>query len=199
TADLRVHLYDGRVFHLAKVVYKEPELDVALLKIDGVSKLPYFDIAKAAAAPLAESGDWVLAFSNQFNIATRDEPMSVQRGVIEAYATLHGRRGIFEAPFGGEVYFPDAIANNPGAAGGILTNRRGELLGLIGRELKNTLSDTWINYAIPVQAKVEAIRDEQEKPATVTLADFVREGMAGKWKTIVAVNKNNREAGDGYT
>jgi serine protease Do len=199
TADLRVHLYDGRVFHLAKVVYKEPELDVALIKIDGVDKLPHFDFAKAAAAPLAETGDWVLAFSNQFNIATRDEPMSVQRGVIEAYATLHGRRGIFEAPFGGEVYFTDAIANNPGAAGGILTNRRGELLGLIGRELKNTLTDTWINYAVPVQAKVEAVRDEKQKPVTVSLADFVREGMAGKWKTIVAVNKKNREVGDGYT
>ena len=199
TADLRVHLSDGRVFHQGRVVYKEPELDIALVKIDGVENLPYFDIARAAAAPLAETGDWVLAFSNQFNIATRDEPVSVQRGVISAYAALHGRRGIFGAPYGGEVYFIDAVANNPGAAGGVITNRRGELLGIIGRELKNTLSDTWINYAIPVQARVEAIRGEKDKPVKVSLTDFVREGMAGTWKTIIAAKTKNRELGDGYT
>src|SRR5436309_15372269 len=34
TTDLRVHLYDGR-FHHAKVIAKEPELDIALVKIDG--------------------------------------------------------------------------------------------------------------------------------------------------------------------
>src|SRR3982074_1789784 len=31
TTDLRVHLYDGRLYH-AKVVAREPELDVALVK-----------------------------------------------------------------------------------------------------------------------------------------------------------------------
>src|SRR5215470_10884200 len=33
TTDLRVHLYDGRSYH-AKVVAKEPELDIALVKIE---------------------------------------------------------------------------------------------------------------------------------------------------------------------
>ena len=80
----------------------------------------------------------MLAFSNQFKIALRDEPMSVQRGVIAALADLRGRRGVFDAPFTGDVYFLDAIACNPGAAGGIVTNRKGELLGILGRELKDT-------------------------------------------------------------
>jgi serine protease Do len=200
TADLRVHLYDGRIY-IANVVYKEPELDLALLKIeerDGkVDKLPYFNFAKAAAAPVAEPGTWVLAFSNQFNIATRDEPMSVQKGVIQAHTALHGRKGIFRAPFEGEVYFLDQITNNPGAAGGPITNTRGELLGIIGRELKNTLSDTWINYALPVQAKVEARRDESEKVVTVTLDEFVRDGMARKWKTLL--RPPGRQIANGYT
>jgi serine protease Do len=195
TVDLRIHLHDGRIYH-GRVVYKEPELDVALCKFDGADKLPYYDFAKAAAGPLAEPGDWVLCFSNQFNIATRDEPLSVQRGAISAYTELRGRRGIFQPPFNGDVYFLDAIANNPGAAGGAITNRRGDLLGLIGRELKNTLSDTWINYAIPVQAKVEALRGD--KTVTVSMADFVRDGMAGKYKVVEHVKKT-KEAGDGYT
>lgn len=181
TSDLRVHLYDGR-FYQARVIAREPELDLALVRIDSddVDFLPHYDIAKSAVGPLAEPGDWILAFSNQFKIATRDEPMSVQRGVIAAYAELRGRRGIFEAPFSGEVYFVDAIANNPGAAGGAIVNRKGELLGIIGRELKNTLSDTWINYAVPVQAKVEIQRDE--KLTTIDVVTFVKEAIAGSYK-----------------
>src|SRR5262245_50782267 len=119
TPDLRVHTHDGRFFR-AKVLVKEPELDVALCQIDTeVDNLPYYDIAKEAKRPLAGPGDWVLAFSNQFQIATRDEPMTVQRGVVAAYTKLHGRRGVFDAPYTGEVYFIDAITNNPGSAGGV--------------------------------------------------------------------------------
>lgn len=190
TTDLRVHLYDGRFYH-AKVLAKEPELDAALVKIEGnVSGLPYFDMAAAAARPAGQAGDWVLAFSNQFQIATRDEPMSVQRGVIAAYTELRGRRGVFEAPYNGEVYFVDAIACNPGSAGGILTSRKGELLGILGRELKNTLTDTWINYAVPIQAKAEIQRDD--KTVTVTMAAFVREAIAGTYKQGERRKKEDR-------
>src|SRR5207248_1279546 len=57
TRDLRVHLSDGRRYH-AKVLFIEPELDVALVKIDTKEKLelPYFDIASEAKKPLAEPG-----------------------------------------------------------------------------------------------------------------------------------------------
>jgi len=150
TQDLRVHLYDGRRFEKVKVLYVEPDLDAALLKIDKVEDLPYFDIVQAAKAPLAQPGDWILAYSNQFQIATRDEPMSVQRGVIAALSKLQGRKGVFDAPYTGEVYVIDAITNNPGAGGGALTTRKGKLLGMIGKELRNTLTDTWINYAVPI-------------------------------------------------
>jgi serine protease Do len=180
TSDLRVHLYDGRFYH-AKVLAKEPELDAALLKIEeDVEGVPCFDFAEASSRPLAMAGDWILAFSNQFQIATRDEPMSVQRGVIAAHAELRGRRGVFDAPFTGEVYFLDVIACNPGSAGGIITNRKGELLGILGRELRNTLSDTWINYAVPVQARAEIQREG--KTVIVDMATFVKEAMAGTYR-----------------
>jgi len=200
TQDLRVRLADGRFFHNCKVVAREPDLDVALIKIDdkAVDKLAHFNISQAATAPLAQNGDWVLAFSNQFQIATGNEPMSVQRGTIQAYTELRGRRGIFQAPYNGEVYFIDAIICNPGAAGGAVTNRRGELVGIIGREIKNTLSDTWINYAIPIQAKVELLFEDKEKAVMVSLADFVRKGMDGTYK-ISKGRPKDREAGDGYT
>jgi serine protease Do len=168
TPELLVHLWDGRRLR-AKVVVTEPELDASLIKIEKVDDLPFFDVAKAAKAPQAQPGDWVLAFSNQFEIATREEPMSVQHGVIAAYQKLHGRRGIFEVPFSGDVYVIDAITNNPGAGGGAVTTLKGELIGIVGKELKNSLSDTWINYAVPVQS----------------LASFVEKGRKGEYKPIV--------------
>lgn len=184
--NVRVHLHDGRKIENVKVLATEPELDVALLKIDGVDNLPYFDLAQAAKQPLAEAGDWILAFSNQFEIATRDEPMTIQRGTISSYSKLHGRRGIHDATFQGDVYFLDAITNNPGAAGGALTNRKGELLGIIGKELQNKLTDIWINYAVPIQAKVEVPdKDKPDQKRTVSIVDFIRLGIDGKYQRIV--------------
>jgi serine protease Do len=194
TVDLRVHLYDGRFFH-AKVVAKEPDLDVALVKLEEkIDNLPYFDFATEADRALAPVGTWIMALSNQFQVATRNEPMSVQHGVIAAYTDLRGRRGVFEAPFQGKVYFLNVIACNPGAAGGIVTDRKGHLLGIIGRELKNKLSDTWINYAVPIQSRTEIIRDG--KTVNVSMADFVKEAMEGKYKQ--GKKKEVVKGGGGY-
>src|SRR5262245_16921859 len=122
-----------------------------------------------------------------------------------AYTKLAGRRGVFEFPYTGDVYVTDMIMNNPGAAGGALIDRKGNLLGIIGREIKNSLSDTWMNYAIPVTAKVdirfrETVKDkdgkdkEEEKSVSVTLADFVAKGMKGEYKPV---KREARPIGEG--
>ncbi len=195
TQDISVHVYDGRLYR-AKLVSREPELDVAMLQIeDEVNFLPHFDFGAAAAGPLAEPGDLMLAFSNCYKIATRDEPMTMQRGVVAAYTDLRGRIGMFDAPFGGEVYFVDTVISNPGAAGGAVTNRKGELRGIIGREYKNKLSDTWINYAIPIQTAVEIQRDE--KPVKVSMSSFVDLSIRGKYKPSDDREKGKKDKG-GY-
>jgi serine protease Do len=172
TADLRIHMADGTRYH-GKVVAREPELDVALVKIDKKVDLEkWFDIEAAVKRPAAEPGTGILAFSNQFQIALRDEPMSVQRGVIAAYSKLYGRLGVFEATYRGNVYVIDAITNNPGAGGGAITNRKGELLGMIGRELRNELTNTWINYAIPFNSTAEVL-DKDGKKLVVGVMDVV--------------------------
>jgi serine protease Do len=167
TQDLRVHTHDGHRLH-AKVIVVEPELDIALCKIiEKVDDLPYFDVPEAAKKSIASAGTNVLAFSNQFQIATLDEPMSVQRGVVAAYSKMSARKGVAEAPYNGEVYFSDAITNNPGAAGGAFTTRKGELLGIVGKELKNVLSETWVNYAMPIQAKIEIHNGDQVRTVSI--------------------------------
>jgi serine protease Do len=190
TQDLRVHLYDGTRYH-AKVIAIEPELDVALVKIGDdkvkIEDQPYFDVFEAAKRAPVEPGTGVLAFSNEFQIATRDEPMSIQRGVISSYSKLYGRIGIFEATYKGDVYVVDAITNNPGAAGGALTTRKGELLGLIGKELRNELTNTWINYALPINARI-TVPQEDGKSATVSILDLVEKKE--KYKPLNPGKKN---------
>ncbi|NIP85303.1 MAG: hypothetical protein GTO03_06995, partial [Planctomycetales bacterium] len=140
-----VILDDGRRFE-SELVGADPQLEIALLKLPA-RDLPYFDLSNVARAGV---GQRVLAFSNLFKVATGDEPVSVQRGVIAAITQLSARRGVFQTPYSGPVYVTDALTNNPGAAGGALTNLRGELLGVVGKELRNAQDNTWLNYSLPI-------------------------------------------------
>ncbi|HUQ71827.1 MAG TPA: S1C family serine protease [Planctomycetaceae bacterium] len=158
-----VVLDDGRRFS-GKVLGAEPALDLAVLKIDA-EDLPHFDLTKETAT--AGPGARVLAFSNVFKVATGDEPVTVMHGVISAVTTLSARRGVFDAPYSGPVYVVDAVTNNSGAAGGVLTTRDGRLLGLLGKELKNNATHTWLNYVVPIgqlRTPMEEIVTGQFKP-----------------------------------
>lgn len=146
TDPIIVHLGDGRRFE-GSVKGADPHLELALVKIDA-QDLPHFDLDKGAEA---RPGQRVLAFSNLYNVATGDEPVSVQHGLISARTRLEARRGTFKTSYRGEVYVLDAVTNNPGAAGGALVNHQGELLGMLGKEMKNSLNNTWLNYSVPVE------------------------------------------------
>ena len=140
-----VVLDDGRRYP-AKLVGADPNLGVAVLKFESSGGLPYFDLnAATEAAP----GDRMLAFSNMFRVAAGDEPVSVMHGNVLATAPLAARRGRLGVRLDAPVYFLDAVTNNPGAAGGIVTTLDGAPLGMIGRELQGEATETWINYAIP--------------------------------------------------
>jgi serine protease Do len=162
-----VTLNDGRKFE-AKLVGADPRLELAVLKIEA-TELEHFDLATSATA---EAGTRVLAFSNLFGVATGDEPDSVQHGVIAVKTRLDARRGVFETPYHGPVYVLDAMTNNPGAAGGALTNQQGDLLAMLGKELRSAANNIWLNYAIPIDqlgASVDQIlagkfRPGEDKP-----------------------------------
>ena len=147
--DVTVVFDDGRRFE-AKLVATDPLTEIALLKFDsGKDPLPFFDLA---TSPAAEPGARVLAFSNLFGIATGDEPVSMLQGIISAVAPLEARRGAYDTPYRGDVFVVDAAANNPGAAGGALTDAQGRLLGMLGKELRSNVTGTWLNYALPTAA-----------------------------------------------
>jgi serine protease Do len=146
SGDVSVVLNDGRRF-AARFLKGDPNRDLAVLKIEGENlELPFFDLREVADA---SPGTRVLAYSNMFKVAAGDEPVSVVHGVVAARARLSARRGAYGAAYEGPVYIVDAVTNNPGAAGGALTTLDGRLIGMIGRELRNTDSNTWVNYAVP--------------------------------------------------
>lgn len=150
-----VVLDDGRKFE-GKILGAEPPLDLAVLKIP-VEDVPYFDLVTETAT--AGPGARVLGFSNMFKVATGDEPVSVVHGVVSAQTRLAARRGAYDIPYSGQVYIVDAMTNNSGAAGGVLTTRDGRLLAMIGKELRNSLSNTWVNYAMPIGDLKTAIEE----------------------------------------
>jgi serine protease Do len=142
---------------MARHVASDPLTEIAVLKFDpGRDKLPYFELSQAATA---EPGTRVLAFSNLFGIATGDEAVSMLHGVVAVRAPLEARRGAFATNYRGEVYVVDAAANNPGAAGGALTDANGRLLGMLGKELRSSLTGSWLNYALPVAAFAPTVEE----------------------------------------
>jgi serine protease Do len=154
--EVTVVLDDGRRF-AAKYVATDPLTEIALLKFDcGDEVVPHFDLVAAAKA---EPGARVLAFSNLFGVAVGNEPVSMLHGVVSTIAPLEARRGAFATNYRGDVYVVDAAANNPGAAGGALTDSRGRLLGMLGKELRSNTSGTWLNYALPVAEFAPTVDD----------------------------------------
>jgi len=104
-----------------------------------------------------EAGARVLAFSNLFGVATGNEPASVQHGTVSVKTRLEARRGAFDTPYHGPVYVLDVVTNNPGAAGGALLTRQGELAAMLGKELRNAQNNTWLNYAVPISELRESV------------------------------------------
>lgn len=159
TDDLVVLLDDGRKFR-PELVGTDPVRELALLKLSVEEEmLPFFDLDHPARA---EVGDRVMALSNLFGIATGDESVSVLQGVVSAVAPLDARRGVFASRNQQSVYIVDAYANNPGAAGGALVDWHGDLLGLLGKELRSNVTGTWLNYALPVETFVGSVHNMVE-------------------------------------
>lgn len=147
TEVITVRLHDGRRFE-AEFVGADPQAEIAILKID-VQIQDYFDWKQPVDLTV---GDRVLAFSNLYGIATGAEPTSVLHGTVSAVWELSARRGTFKTPFQGKVYVLDAMTNNAGAAGGALTDREGNLAGILGKELRNAEQNIWLNYALPIDS-----------------------------------------------
>ena len=127
---IQVRLSDGRRF-TARLLGKDNRVDLALLKIDGVSKLPALRLGDSNRLRV---GEFVLALGHPFGLEH-----SVSFGIVS-------RKGapLFVASPGFDFVQTDA-AINPGNSGGPLVNMAGEVVGVNSAAALNGS----IGFAIP--------------------------------------------------
>lgn len=153
--EVKVALSDGREFE-SKVLLKEEEVDLAILKIDAPEPFPTVAIGDSDAL---EVGDLVLAIGNPFGVG-----QTTTSGIISALARSH----IGVSDFGFFIQTDAAI--NPGNSGGALINMRGQVIGINTAIFSRSGGSIGIGFAIPsnmVNAVVAAAKsgsDRFERP-----------------------------------
>jgi serine protease Do len=159
---IRVVTADG-VTHQATIVRRSEPLQSVLLKID--AKTPaWFDLPKK---PAAQQGDWVLSVSNLFQVADGKEELSVNLGVVSLRTPIEARHRTQDSPYQADALLVDAITSNPGAPGGAVVDADGKLVGMIGKILESTNTNTRINYAIPADLLYPFVHEQTGDVAIV--------------------------------
>lgn len=131
---IQVQLADGRVAE-AKVVGRDPDTDLALLRID-LPDLPSIRLGRSDALAV---GDIVLAIGN---------PIGLSQTVTQGIVSATGRAQLGLATF--ENFIQTDAPINVGNSGGALINSRGELVGINTAVIAKTLGVEGIGFAIPV-------------------------------------------------
>ncbi len=141
---VRVALPDGELV-TASVLRRDRQYQLALLKIPN-STPNFFELSNE---PVGEKGDWVVALSNAFMVAEREEPMSATLGIISLSTSIEARLNKDSLAYRGELVLIDAITSNPGAGGGAVVTSDGKLVGTIGKVINSSETNTRLNYAVP--------------------------------------------------
>lgn len=144
--NISVVLNDNREFD-AKLVGRDPNTDIALLKIDA-KDLPTIPWGNSDALKL---GEWVLAVGNPFNLTS-----TVTAGIVSA----KGRNlGIIGGDYRIESYIQTDAALNKGNSGGALVNTNGELVGITSAILSPSGAYAGNSFAIPVTIVKKVVND----------------------------------------
>jgi len=163
--NIRAVLADGRQFR-AEVVRRDPARELALVRIDS-NKLPFLTPEPSEGLL---PGDGVVILGNSFKVAEGSEPVSIMYGVLAARTTLELRRGTQPLDYAGPVLVIDAIASNPGMAGGPMCDASGRWVGLIGPLAEAAETNTRVNYAIPAETIEEFLGLRAAASASVSSA-----------------------------
>jgi serine protease DegS/serine protease DegQ len=132
---MEVALNDGRKFE-ARLIGRDPETDLAVLKIENDAKVPSITFAGGAALRV---GDVVLAIGNPFGVG-----QTVTMGIVSAL----GRSQLGINTF--ENYIQTDAAINPGNSGGALVDSEGNLVGINTAIYSRSGGSLGIGFAIPV-------------------------------------------------
>ncbi|MEM9560881.1 MAG: trypsin-like peptidase domain-containing protein [Planctomycetota bacterium] len=142
---LRAQLADGRVYD-AEVVGREPDVDLAVLKIDATDLTP----ARFSTEPV-RVGEWVLAAGSPFGLSS-----TITAGIVSAT----GRTGLIRGRSNAyEDFIQTDAAVNPGNSGGPLINLEGEVVGINTAIFTRSGGSNGISFAIPADISRRVMDD----------------------------------------
>jgi len=132
--EVRVSIGDSNKRYEAEVVGRDPQTDIAVLKIEAAGLVP----AVFGDSEQVQVGDVVLAIGNPFGIG-----QSVSRGVVSAL----GRAGLdLEI----EDFIQTDAAINMGNSGGALLDTEGRVIGINTAILSGSGGFNGVGFAIPI-------------------------------------------------
>jgi serine protease Do len=135
----------------AIVVGRDPNTDVAVLKIEG-ENLPTVRLGDADALQI---GDWVLALGYPMSLGE-----TVTAGIVSAKGKSIGiMRQNEEAVAPLEHFIQTDAAINPGNSGGPLVNIRGEVIGINTAIASPTGAYSGYGFAVPIQLAERVAND----------------------------------------
>ncbi len=143
---LSVTLNNNKTYE-ATIVGTDSKTDIALLKIESDSDLPYTTFGNSDSVKI---GEWVLAVGNPFNLTS-----TVTAGIISAKSRdLSGQSN--------QSFLQTDAAVNPGNSGGALVNKNGELVGINTAITSQTGSYIGYSFAVPSNIARKVIEDIME-------------------------------------
>ncbi|URL59904.1 DegQ family serine endoprotease [Luteibacter flocculans] len=155
--EVKVRLQDRRTF-TAKVVGKDPQYDIALLKVDG-SSLPTVSIGDSRSV---KRGQWALAIGSPFGLDA-----TVTHGIISAV----GRNlGSGDQPY--TSFIQTDVPINRGNSGGPLFNLQGQVIGVNSQIYSTSGGYQGLSFSIPIDVAMNVVQQIKEK-------GYVSRGMLG--------------------
>lgn len=187
TDNLRAVTYDGHIYR-AEVLCRDNDRQLALLKL---ARYPVnvdtsatvraqmtplsLPVLEHAPSSVVRRGALVLSIGNTFKVAEGAEPVSVLKGIVSGRTKLQAERGTQDFEYRGDVILIDAITSNPGTPGSAIIDVEGRWVGLVGKMVTSKLTNTYLNYAYPMEeviaflAEAQRDADPQTRPAAVEL------------------------------
>ena len=169
-AQVKIELADGKSYP-ATILRRNRTLQLALLKISPTEALDCFSLSDS---DVGQKGDWVIALSNAFKVASKSEPVSAMIGVISLRSSIEARLNQRDVAYKGPLVLIDAITSNPGASGGAVVTFDGDLVGMVGKLINSSETNTRLNYAVPAAVLKQFVDGTLEtQPGTATSAKKV--------------------------
>jgi len=148
SSELEVILNNNKTY-IAQLIGTDPKSDIALIKIDPDTELPFVPFADSNSIKI---GEWVLAVGNPFNLTS-----TVTAGIVSAKS-----RDLDETDGNSQSFIQTDAAVNRGNSGGALVNTQGQLVGINTAITSETGSYVGYSFAVPSNTARKIVEDIME-------------------------------------